>query len=127
MATSTLSPSPVPVNVPSPFSPAVPSDPKKAILAQLLAGSITQEAALAALAALETKSARAPGALYCKVTQSGCISLYGLTSRFPTSLYITQWERLLDYADQIRAFIAENEGKPYPGDIPDREQLQCCS
>lgn len=38
----------------------------------------------------------------------GAISMYGL-GRFPITLYAGQWERLLDAADQVRAFIAANE------------------
>lgn len=38
----------------------------------------------------------------------GAISLYGL-GRFPVTLYADGWERLLDEADAIRAFIAANE------------------
>jgi hypothetical protein len=38
------------------------------------------------------------------------ILLYGL-SCFPASLYSQQWERILDMADEIRAFIAENKSK----------------
>lgn len=38
----------------------------------------------------------------------GAISVYGL-GRFPVTLYAGGWERLLDAADDIRAFIAANE------------------
>lgn len=34
--------------------------------------------------------------------------MYGL-GRFPVTLYKEQWARLLDMADDIRAFIRENE------------------
>ena len=36
--------------------------------------------------------------------------MYGL-GRFPVTLYKEQWTRLLDMADDIRTFIATNEGK----------------
>jgi hypothetical protein len=36
--------------------------------------------------------------------------VYGL-GRFPVTLYKEQWTRLLDIADDIRAFIKENEGR----------------
>jgi hypothetical protein len=45
-----------------------------------------------------------------KVSEKGGVSVYGL-GRFPVTLYKEQWRRLLDMADDIRAFIAENEGK----------------
>ena len=45
-----------------------------------------------------------------KVSEKGGVSLYGL-GRFPVTLYKEQWARLLDMADDIRAFIKENEGK----------------
>jgi hypothetical protein len=45
-----------------------------------------------------------------KVSEKGGVSVYGL-GRFPVTLYKEQWTRLLDVADDIRAFIKENEGK----------------
>ena len=55
-----------------------------------------------------------------KVSPKGALSVYGL-GRFPVTLYREQWTRLLARADEIRAFIQENdrllkkkaaEGKP---------------
>ena len=45
-----------------------------------------------------------------KVSEKGGVSVYGL-GRFPVTLYKEQWTRLLDMADDIRAFIKENESK----------------
>ena len=45
-----------------------------------------------------------------KVSEKGAVSVYGL-GRFPVTLYKEQWVKLLDMADDIRAFIKENEGK----------------
>jgi hypothetical protein len=45
-----------------------------------------------------------------KVSEKGGVSVYGL-GRFPVTLYKEQWTRLLDMADDIRAFIRENESK----------------
>jgi hypothetical protein len=45
-----------------------------------------------------------------KVSEKGGVSVYGL-GRFPVTLYKEQWGKLLDMADEIRAFIAENESK----------------
>jgi hypothetical protein len=36
--------------------------------------------------------------------------VYGL-GRFPVTLYKEQWVRLLDMADEIRAFIREHEAE----------------
>ena len=44
-----------------------------------------------------------------KVCEKGGLSVYGL-GRFPVTLYKEQWLKLLDLADDIRAFIRDNEG-----------------
>ena len=44
-----------------------------------------------------------------KVSEKGGISVYGL-GRFPVTLYKEQWLKLLDIAEDIRAFIRDNEG-----------------
>jgi hypothetical protein len=45
-----------------------------------------------------------------KVSEKGAVSVYGM-GRFPVTLYKEQWHKLLDLADEIRGFIAANEGK----------------
>jgi hypothetical protein len=45
-----------------------------------------------------------------KVSEKGGLSIYGL-GRFPVTLYKEQWEKLLDMAEDIRTFIAENNAK----------------
>jgi hypothetical protein len=45
-----------------------------------------------------------------KISEKGGVSVYGL-GRFPVTLYKEQWTRLLAMSDDIRTFIAENEGK----------------
>lgn len=45
-----------------------------------------------------------------KVSEKGAVSVYGL-GRFPVTLYQEQWLKLLGMADDIRAFISENEGR----------------
>ena len=45
-----------------------------------------------------------------KVSEKGGVSVYGL-GRFPVTLYKEQWTKLLAMADEIRAFIKENEDK----------------
>jgi len=43
-----------------------------------------------------------------KVSEKGALSVYGM-GRFPVTLYKEQWLKLLDIADDIRAFIAAND------------------
>jgi len=45
-----------------------------------------------------------------RVSEKGGVSIYGL-GRFPVTLYKEQWLRLLDMADDIRAFIRDNDGR----------------
>ena len=50
------------------------------------------------------------GSLYCKVSEKGAISVYGL-QRMPVTLYVEQWDRLLNFAEQIRQFIREHDAQ----------------
>ena len=43
-----------------------------------------------------------------RVSEKGAVSVYGL-GRFPVTLYKEQWLRLLDMAEDIQAFIRQNE------------------
>ena len=56
---------------------------------------------------LKNQRGRAVG---LKVSEKGGVSVYGL-GRFPVTLYKEQWAKLLDMADEIRAFIKENDSK----------------
>lgn len=47
------------------------------------------------------------GKLTLKVSEKGAVSLYGM-GRWPVTLYRTQWERLIQEVDQIKAFINVN-------------------
>jgi hypothetical protein len=47
-------------------------------------------------------------AVSLKVSEKGGVSVYGL-GRFPVTLYKEQWTKLLSMADEIRAFIKEND------------------
>lgn len=53
---------------------------------------------------------RKPGQLRLKISEKGGLSVYGL-GRFPVTLYKEQWTRLLDYADEIKKFLRENDGQ----------------
>ena len=56
---------------------------------------------------LKTQRSRA---VSLKVSEKGGVSVYGL-GRFPVTLYKEQWAKLLDMAEEIRAFIKENDSK----------------
>jgi hypothetical protein len=80
---------------------------KEEILAKLQAGELSVEEA----SKLLTDAAPKRGTLFCKVSEKGAISVYGLQSRFPVTLYVEQWERLLNFTDDLKAFIEENRSK----------------
>ena len=83
---------------------------KEAVLQAVASGGLSIDAASIALAALAPKVGR----LAMKVGPAGGVCLYGL-QRQPVTLYVSQWERLLEYADEIRTFIGENLGKRHTG------------
>ncbi len=80
---------------------------KEEVLAKLAAGELTVDAASKMLADIAEPKR---GTLYCKVSEKGAISVYGL-QRMPVTLYVEQWQRLLDFADEIRTFMKENDAK----------------
>lgn len=45
-----------------------------------------------------------------KVSEKGGVSVYGL-GRFPVTLYYEQWVRVLEHADEQKAFPQGNKGK----------------
>ena len=60
--------------------------------------------------ALKAQTKAKPGQLTMKVSEKGGVSVYGL-GRFPVTLYQEQWAKLLDYAEEIRTFIAANQSQ----------------
>src|SRR6476646_9867566 len=71
----------------------------------------TYEEMKARLAELEKQVAtKRTGSLEFRVSEKGGVSVYGL-GRFPVTLYFEQWTRLLDQADNLRAFLEENKSK----------------
>lgn len=48
--------------------------------------------------------------LSLKISEKGGLSVYGL-GRFPVTLYKEQWNKLLDMADDIRAFLKANDSQ----------------
>ena len=79
------------------------------ILAAVAKGEMTIEQAAAELR--ELVEVRSMGPLRCKVSEKGALSVYGLQKQFPVTLYADQWERLFAAADDIKAFIAQQNGK----------------
>lgn len=67
------------------------------------------KAQLAALQALQATNGR-PGALTLKVSAKGAVSVYGL-GKWPLTLYQGTFIRVLDAADQIRAFINAHQSE----------------
>ncbi|MBF0312752.1 MAG: hypothetical protein HQK50_04595 [Oligoflexia bacterium] len=49
-----------------------------------------------------------PGQISYRVSEKGGVSVYGL-GRFPVTLYKEQWKRLLERAEDIKAFLKEND------------------
>ncbi len=80
---------------------------KEEILAKLAAGELSVDEASKLLVELEPPKR---GTLYCKVSEKGAVSVYGL-QRMPVTLYVEQWERLLGFADEIRQFLKENDSR----------------
>lgn len=80
---------------------------REEILGKLASGEVTVAEANRLLEELDEKKR---GSLYCKVSQKGAISVYGL-QRMPVTPYVEQWERLLDYGDEVRQFAKQHESE----------------
>ncbi len=80
---------------------------KEEILQKVAAGEMDIDAASKLLAELDQPKR---GSLYCKVSEKGAVSIYGL-QRMPVTLYMEQWDRLLSFAEEVRAFIKDHEGE----------------
>jgi len=71
----------------------------------------SKEDLMARIAELEMKlGAKQSGKLEFKVGEKGGVSVYGL-GRFPVTLYYEQWNKLLDAAGDLRAFMEENKSR----------------
>lgn len=79
-----------------------------------MAGKMTMEEMQAQLEALKAENQKLQNKRYggdvrFKVSQKGAVSVYGLSARFPTTLYKGQWERLLDNVDDLKKFLKDND------------------
>ena len=90
---------------------------REEIVQELAAGRMSAEEANRQLAELEQPKR---GTLYCKVSQKGAISVYGL-QRMPVTLYVEQWERLLGFGDEVRAFAKDHDAELKRKDGPARQ------
>jgi hypothetical protein len=79
---------------------------KEEILKKLQAGELSVEEATKLLNEIDAPKK----GLYCKVSEKGAISVYGL-QRMPVTLYVEQWTRLLEFADNLKQFMKENDAK----------------
>ena len=68
------------------------------------------QAEVARLKAENERLKGSQGRVSLKVGAKGGVSLYGL-GRFPVTLYKEQWVKLLDMADDIRAFLREHDAE----------------
>jgi hypothetical protein len=69
----------------------------------------TKDELMSRIAELEKQvGAKRTGRMDFKVSEKGGVSVYGL-GRFPVTLYYEQWDRLLNSADALRAFLEENK------------------
>ena len=73
-----------------------------------------QDDVQAELERLKAENERLKGAqsrgMSMKVSEKGALSVYGL-GRFPVTLYKEQWTKLLAMADDIKAFLRDNDDK----------------
>jgi hypothetical protein len=79
---------------------------KEEILKKLQAGELSVEEATKMLNDVDAPKK----GLYCKVSEKGAVSVYGL-QRMPVTLYVEQWTRLLEFADNLKQFMKENDAK----------------
>lgn len=71
---------------------------------------MTQAEEIATLKAENDRLRARANALTLKVSEKGAVSVYGM-GRFPVTLYQEQWVKVLDKAEDIRAFIVANKGR----------------
>jgi len=57
------------------------------------------------------KADKADRKLSFKVSEKGAVSVYGLSARFPVSLYGSQWDTLIANVPALKAFIDANRAR----------------
>jgi hypothetical protein len=76
--------------------------------------SMSDQDVQAELDRLKAENERLKGAqsrgMSMKVSEKGALSVYGL-GRFPVTLYKEQWTKLLAMAEDIKAFLRDNDDK----------------
>lgn len=48
--------------------------------------------------------------VYCKVSEKGALSIYGL-QRYPYTFYISQWDAFAANLDKVKAFVAAHRSE----------------
>lgn len=85
-----------------------PETTTEAALTAMAAGQVTMQEYLAWDAAQKAALKAKPAAkLYCKVSEKGGLSVYG-NGQWPTTLYVEQWQRLIDFLPQLQQFMADH-------------------
>ena len=79
---------------------------KEEVLKKLSTGELSVEEATKLLNEIDAPKR----GLYCKVSEIGAVSVYGL-QRMPVTLYVEQWVRLLEFADDLKSFLKENDAR----------------
>ena len=72
--------------------------------------TVSKSELAALMAQLDALKKAKPAGLSLKVSDKGGVSVYGM-GRFPVTLYVEQWERLLDHAETIREFLKANDAQ----------------
>ena len=84
--------------------------PENATPEQMIQAFTDAQARASEAEAVAEKAKKAQTKLTCKVSEKGCISVYGL-GRWPVSLYASQWDRLIDFNQNITEFAQDNEAE----------------
>lgn len=97
-----------------------------------LNNNLTPEQLLAKVAELEAKlAAKSSGArtttdvgqkLSVKVSEKGAVSVYGMNSRYPVTLYYTQLQRLAQAMPAILEFAEQNKARLSMGKPEDKSE-----
>ena len=82
------------------------SEKSLSMIAQAQASGVPETQIMALAPGMER--AKGPARVSLKVSEKGCVSLYGLTAQYPVSLYPSQWEVIFGMVPEILAFIAAN-------------------